>query len=84
MDVIHATIATGTDAGNGEIAKAQWNQAHSLSMATDKILGRTTAGVGTVEELAVGSGLLLASGTLSAVASATPKSLLDTWMIGAF
>jgi hypothetical protein len=37
-----------------------------LNMATARILGRTTAGTGAVEELTVGAGLTLAAGSLSA------------------
>lgn len=62
----HTTVAVGTDAGNGEIHKAQWNEAHTLNMATNKLLGRSTAGTGSVEEIAIGSGLSLSAGTLSA------------------
>jgi hypothetical protein len=28
--ITHATVATGTDAANGEIHKAEWNEAHTL------------------------------------------------------
>lgn len=66
IEVKHTTQATGTDAGNGEIAKAQWNEAHTLNMATDRLLGRTTASAGPVEEISVGTGLSLSSGVLSA------------------
>jgi hypothetical protein len=38
----------------------------STSMATNKLIGRTTAGAGVMEEISVGSGLTLSSGTLSA------------------
>lgn len=64
ISVTHTTQAVGTDAGNGEIRKAQWNEAHTLSMATGNLLGRTTAGAGAVEEIAVGSGLALSGGVL--------------------
>lgn len=64
ISVTHATTAVGTEAGDGEIGKDEWNASHSLSMATDRILGRTTAGTGTPEELTAGSGLTLASGSL--------------------
>lgn len=37
-----------------------------LTMNTDRILGRTTASAGAIEELTVGTGLTLASGDLSA------------------
>lgn len=42
-----------------------------LTMATARLLGRTTAATGGVEEISVGSGLSLSAGTLSASASAT-------------
>jgi hypothetical protein len=66
IQVIHATQATGTDAGNGEIRKAQWNESHTINMDTGKLLGRSTAGTGAAEEITVGSGLTLSSGTLTA------------------
>ena len=37
-----------------------------LEMSTDRLLGRTTASTGAVEEITVGSGLSLSSGTLTA------------------
>lgn len=39
-----------------------------LTQATSRILGRTTAGSGAVEEITVGSGLSLSAGTLSSTA----------------
>lgn len=41
-----------------------------LTMATARLLGRTTASTGAVEEISVGSGLTLSAGTLSAAAAA--------------
>ncbi len=41
MAITHATVATGTDAGTGEIHKAEWNAAHigsALSVSTPKML----------------------------------------------
>jgi hypothetical protein len=61
----HTTEAVGTDAGNGEIRKAQWNEEHALTLATARLLGRTTAGAGVVEEISAGTGLTLSSGSLS-------------------
>jgi hypothetical protein len=37
----------------------------STSMATNKLLGRSTAGTGVAEEISIGTGLSLAAGTLS-------------------
>lgn len=61
----HTTQATGTDAGTGEIRKTQWNEEHTLSLATGKLLGRTTAGTGAAEEITPGSGLTFSSGSIS-------------------
>lgn len=42
--------------------------ATALTMATARVLGRSTGGTGAVEEISVGSGLLLSAGVLSATA----------------
>jgi hypothetical protein len=46
-----------------------------LTMATARLLGRTTASTGAVEEISVGSGLSLSSGSLSATGAATAVGL---------
>lgn len=61
----HTTQAVGTDAGNGEIRKTQWNEEHALTMATNRLLGRSTASAGAAEEISLGAGLTLSGGTLS-------------------
>jgi hypothetical protein len=38
VEVKHATVAIGTDAGNGEIAKAQWNENHDLTGTANALL----------------------------------------------
>ena len=40
----------------------------STSMATNKLIGRSTAGTGVMEEITVGTGLSLSGGTLNATA----------------
>ena len=52
FDTIYAAIGAVTGSG--------------LTMATGKLLGRSTASTGAIEEITVGSGLTLAGGTLSA------------------
>jgi hypothetical protein len=69
VSLTHTTVAAGTDAGNGEIAKAEWNENHTLTMATARLLGRTTASAGAVEEISAGTGLTLSSGSLSVTAN---------------
>jgi len=51
ISIKHATTAVGTEAGDGEIGKTEWNEAHTLTLETGKLLGRTTAGAGAVEEV---------------------------------
>jgi Uncharacterized conserved protein (DUF2190) len=41
----------------------------STSMNTNKLIGRSTAGVGVMEEITIGSGLSLSAGTLTSTAS---------------
>ena len=74
IEVKHATQATGTDAGNGEIRKAQWNESHQINMASGALLGRSTAGAGSAEESTIGSGLALSGGVLSATGSGSGAS----------
>jgi hypothetical protein len=53
------------DAADTSLAASKLNN----SMSTSKVLGRTTAGTGAVEEISIGSGLTLTAGVLSATAS---------------
>lgn len=59
---VPSTAVAGTD----YVAPSAYASANGHTMATNKLLGRTTASTGAAEEIAVGSGLSLASGTLSA------------------
>jgi hypothetical protein len=64
--------ADGTLALQGAITTS------GLTQATARILGRTTASTGAVEEITVGSGLSLSAGELSSTVSAgIPATLLD-------
>lgn len=49
----------------GEVLPSHWNAVLSTSMATGKLLGRTTAATGAIEELSVGTGLTLSAGSLT-------------------
>jgi len=53
-----ANVASGVFAEQGALTSS------GLTMATAKVLGRTTASTGAVEEISVGAGLSLASGKL--------------------
>lgn len=51
------------------VQASDWNAEHTLTLATNRLLGRSSAGTGAAEEITLGTGLSLSSGTLS-VASA--------------
>jgi len=62
----HAFVSAKADGGDTTLVQpSNWNAEHSLTMATARLLGRTTAGTGAVEEISVGTGLSLTAGTLS-------------------
>lgn len=54
----------------------------STSMATNKLIGRSTAGTGVMEEITVGTGLTLSGGTLSATAQ-VPGFEMNFLLMGA-
>ena len=63
----------GTDATL--VQPSNWNAEHTLSLGTSKLLGRTTAGTGAAEEIAVAGSLSLASGTLTGTGASTGKAI---------
>lgn len=62
------------------IASGVVSLAKMANMATNKLLGRSTAGSGAPEVITIGAGLTLAAGTLSASApaGAAPSATLST------
>lgn len=56
------------DAAAGDVLPSDWNAGHVLTQATGKLLGRSTAGTGAVEEISPSSPLALAAGSLSITA----------------
>ena len=62
----HTFQSTKDDSGDTTIVQpSNWNEEHVLTCSTARILGRTTAGTGAVEELSVGEGLSLSAGSLA-------------------
>ena len=66
----------GTDATL--VQPSNWNAEHTLSLATNRLLGRTTAGTGAAEEIAVTGALTLSSGTLTGTGATTGKAIAIT------
>lgn len=66
----HAFTSNVADSGDTTLVQpSNWNAEHSLTMAADRLLGRTTANTGSAEEISVGTGLTLSSGSLSVTAN---------------
>ena len=62
----HTKTSAIPDDGDANLVQpSDWNAEHSLTIATGTLVGRTTAGTGTIEEITVGTGLLLSGGTLT-------------------
>lgn len=63
----HAFTSAKADGGDTTLVQpSNWNAEHTLTMATARLLGRTTAGTGAAEEISVGTGLTLSAGSLAA------------------
>ena len=62
----HTFQSAKTDSADVTIVQpSNWNQEHDLTLATNKVLGRATAGTGAAEELSVGTALSISGGTLA-------------------
>ncbi|MGV0954686.1 MAG: gp53-like domain-containing protein [Fluviibacter sp.] len=61
----HTFQSPNSDGADANLVQpSSWNAEHTLSCATSRLLGRTTAGTGAVEELSVDATLALAAGSL--------------------
>lgn len=69
VSLLHSVPADGSFSAAGAAA---WDAQHVLTQATDRLLGRTTAGVGATEEITVGAGLTLSGGTLINAGATSP------------
>lgn len=68
----HNFVSAKTDGADTTLVRpSNWNDEHALTLATARLLGRTTAGTGAAEEISAGTGLSLASGSLAAEVSLT-------------
>lgn len=68
VSLVHAFESTVVDENNpGEVGPDEWNAEHTLTQATGKLLGRTTAGTGATEEITPNSTLTLSGGALGVV-----------------
>jgi len=62
----HTFQSAKTDSADDTLIQpSNWNEEHELTLATNKVLGRATAGTGPAEELSVGTALSVSGGTLA-------------------
>ena len=67
VSVKHAFVSGKPDGADSTLVQpSNWNAEHTLTLGSSKLLGRITSGIGAVEEIGIGSGLTLASGSVSA------------------
>lgn len=58
FSLTHSFVSAVPDGGDASMVRpSNWNAEHSLTMATDRVLGRDTAGAGAVEEISLTNGL---------------------------
>jgi hypothetical protein len=76
--ILKSTTTTGAltiaVAATDYVAPSAYASANGLTMATARLLGRTTSATGAAEEITVGTGLSLATGTLSSTATSASLS----------
>jgi hypothetical protein len=75
-------LGTAATHATGDYAAAGAATASGLTMATARLLGRTTAAAGAIEEITVGSGLSLAAGALTCTALTNPMTHLGAFIVG--
>lgn len=76
--ILKSTTATGAltiaVAATDYVAPSAYASANGLTMATARLLGRTTSATGAAEEITVGTGLSLVTGTLSSTVTSASLS----------
>lgn len=66
INLTHAFQSAKADGPDStQVQPSNWNAPHVLSMATARLVGRTTAGTGAAEEIALGNGLMFSGSTLA-------------------
>ena len=74
----HAFTSPKTDGSDSTLVQpSNWNAEHSLQLATNRLLGRTTAGTGVAEEISVAGSLTLSGGVLTGTGGGSGSPNLD-------
>lgn len=75
----HAFVNPVADLGDpNQVGPDEWNDEHVLTLGTDKLLGRDTAGTGAVEEIGLGASLAFSgSATIGVAADGVSNAMLE-------
>lgn len=66
VSIKHSFVTTDADSGNTSLVQpSNWNASHTFTMASGKLLGRSTAGTGAWEEITPGTNLTVSAGVIS-------------------
>src|SRR3990167_7933810 len=68
LSLKHATLTAKPDDPSKDVSADEWNEEHAITMATGRLLGRTTGSAGAVEEISVDATLTLAGGSVGVAA----------------
>lgn len=72
----HAFTSPKSDGTDSTLVQpSNWNAEHVISLATGKLIGRSTAGTGNAEEIAVSSNFSLSAGTLDLASTVSVAAL---------
>jgi len=76
VSLLHNFVSSKLDGTDATLVQpSNWNAQHTLQLATNRLLGRTTASTGAAEEIAVAGTLTLATGTLTGTGATTGKAI---------
>lgn len=65
ISITHTFVSAKADGGDATLVRpSNWNDTHVTSMATGKLLGRTTAATGVFEEITPSADLTFTAGAL--------------------
>jgi hypothetical protein len=75
IQIKHAFQSAKSDGADPTLIQpSYWNAALNFTMATARLVGRSTAGSGAAEEISIGTGLSLSGGVLTNTVSATAST----------
>lgn len=65
IEIKHQFVSGKADSADTTLVNpSDWNNTHNISMATARLIGRTTAGAGSAQEISVSSDMSLTGGVL--------------------